>query len=268
MVPPTLASLRVTGGSGRGGAVSGKADFAWCRSVVEQLDSAASACVVELIQIWDIWGAGDLAWLQSPRVRLVSFRGRWSTPQQVALVASAGPTLQLASLALRDYASPSLDALWGCNLASLTALELSGRFITSLEGLADAQLHKLARLDVACLGSLQGLEGGSLTHLRLFQCGVTSLHGLAGAGASQLERLEMLGCYALTSLQSLHACGLSRLTLLHLSACTALESLDGLGALPAHVLLDLRHCRLLTSLQSVLDAGAVNLRDLNLIGCT
>jgi len=79
--PQTLASLRVTGGSGFGW-TSDQDDIAWCRSLVEQLDSAASACVVEVLNLW-IYGAEDLAWLQSPRVRLDSHSGDQATPQKV-----------------------------------------------------------------------------------------------------------------------------------------------------------------------------------------
>jgi len=97
-------------------------------------------------------------------------------------------------------------------------------------------------------------------YLRLSQCDITSLHGLAWANASQLERLDI--CLALTSLQPLHACGLSRLTRFFLGYCHVLPSLDGLGTLCLH------HFPQLTSLQPVLDAGAISLREVDVTGCT
>jgi len=95
-IPVTLASLRVTGESHGGEELGGveeqnEPDIVWCRSVVEQLDSATSACVVEIGECFPNV-SDDMAWLQPPRVRLSAFRS--SEAQQIALVAGAAASLR------------------------------------------------------------------------------------------------------------------------------------------------------------------------------
>jgi len=144
-------------------------DIVWCRSVVEQLDSAASACVVEISEL-EAECADDFAWMQSPRVRVRIFVS--STPRLLALVAGAAPSLRLEEIRIFLCFAPSLSMLRGYNLASVTRLSaIDCTELISLEGLADSQLHQLQSLSVSdcpALASLQGLEGarlGSLTAL-------------------------------------------------------------------------------------------------------
>jgi len=116
------------------------------------------------------------------------------------------------------------------------------------------------------LASLRRLEGagrGSLTQLFIGHCDITSLHGLAKAGTLQVKNLTLTTGAA----HSPRSSGLSRLTHLDLHHSRALQSLDGLGTLPALVSLDLSGCGALTSLQPMLDAGEVSLRDVNVDRC-
>ena len=90
-------------------------DIVWCRSVFEQLDSAASACVVEISEL-EAECADDFAWMQSPRVRVRIFVS--STPRLLALVAGAAPSLRLEEIRIFLCFAPSLSMLRGYNLAS------------------------------------------------------------------------------------------------------------------------------------------------------
>ena len=261
----TLASLTL---KGNGQEVVRSSDLAWCRSVEEQLDSAASVCVVEIGKL-EAGGADDLAWVQSPRVRLRKFMS--STLRLQALVAGAAPSLRLRGSG--SFGSKGLRSAC-CGAATLpqspgspppsaapTSPASSFSPTPSCTSFRACPCH-IGLFRPAC-GAWRGC--GSLTELSIEAHGVTSLQELAGAGASQLKSLHFCACDALTSLEPLHACDLSRLTRLH--RCRALQSLGGLGTLPALVLLDLSDCGALTSLHPVLDAGAVSLRDVNLCGC-
>jgi len=142
-IPVTLASLTL-GNSGQ--EVVSSSDLAWCRSVEEQLDSAASVCVVEISKL-EAGGADDLAWVQSPRVRLREFMS--STPRLPALVAGAAPSLRLEDILVWLSNAPSLSVLQGCDLASVTTLSvITCTNLTSLEGLVDAQLQQLQGLRI------------------------------------------------------------------------------------------------------------------------